>query len=624
MKTFQLKYVLSLTITLFVCLTPSFSQTTTDEKLALQFFNNEEYDKAVVYFEKLYNKTHETSYYERLLQCYLYMEEYKDAEKLVKKHQKKHPYQLAFMVDLGVIYEVAGEKSKAEKTFSDAVKSLTANNQQIIDLANSFIKNKEYDLAIETYLKGRKLLKGTYEFNFELAQVYNQQGKTELMFKEYINILDIQPAYIQSVQNAIQTNLGNDDDGSKKDILKSLLIKETQKSYDQVVFSEMLIWLYIQELNFKGAFIQTKALDKRFREEGKRIFSLADLCLSNKDYETAIDCYQYIIDLGKNNRLYNYSRIQLLQVYYTKITTTASYTNEEVIELEKKYETAIKELGNTNESYLLVKNLAHLKAFYLNKPIEAQELIDSYMNILRLTDQEQAELKIELADINLFLGDIWEASLLYSQVEKSFKHSQIGETAKFKNAKISFYTGDFDWAKAQLDVLKASTSKLIANDAMKLSITITDNIGIDTTKAPLLLFAKADLLFYQNQYNEALEMLDSLKTTFPIHVIGDDVLYKQHEIYFSRKNLPKAIEKLEQIIKEYSYDLLVDDALYKLATIYDYELNDKSKAQEYYKKIIFEHQGSIYVVDARKRFRDLQQTPSSIDLEQKLIESETN
>lgn len=624
MKTFQLKYVLSLALAFFICLTPTFSQTATDEKLALQFFNNEEYDKAVVYFEKLYNKTNETSYYERLLQCYLYMEEYKDAEKLVKKHQKKHPYQLAYMVDLGIVYEVAGDNAKANKTFNDAIKSLTANNQQIIDLANSFIKNKEYDFAVETYLKGRKLLKGTYEFNFELAQVYNQQGKTELMFKEYISILNIQPAYIQSVQNAIQTNIGEDEDGSKKEILKTLLIKETQKSYDQIVFSEMLIWLYIQELNFKGAFIQTKALDKRFREEGKRIFSLADLCLSNKDYETAIECYQYIIDLGKNNRLYNYSRIQLLQVYYTKITTTASYTNEEVVALESKYEAAIKELGNSNESYLMIKNLAHLKAFYLNKPLEAQELLNSFINTPRLTSQEQAELKIELADVNLFLGDIWEASLLYSQVEKSFKHSQLGETAKFKNAKISFYTGDFDWAKAQLDVLKASTSKLIANDAMKLSITITDNIGIDTTKAPLLLFAKADLLFYQNQHNQALEMLDSLKKTFPIHVIGDDVLYKQHEIYFSKKNLPKAIEKLEQIIKEYAYDLLVDDALYKLATIFDYELNDKAKAQEYYKKIIFEHQGSIYVVDSRKRFRELQQTPSSMDLEQKLMEAETN
>ena len=624
MKTFQVKYILSFAIASFVFLTPVFSQTSTDEKLALQFFNNEEYDKAVVYFEKLYNKTNETSFYERLLQCYLYMEEYKDAEKLVKKHQKKHPYQLAYMVDLGIVYEVEGDEAKANKTFNEAIKSLTANNQQIIDLANSFIKNKEYDFAVETYLKGRKLLKGTYEFNFELAQVYNQQGKTELMFKEYISILNIQPAYIQSVQNAIQTNIGEDEDGSKKDILKTLLIKETQKSYDQIVFSEMLIWLYIQELNFKGAFIQTKALDKRFREEGKRVFSLADMCLSNKDYETAIECYQYIIDLGKNNRLYNYSRIQLLQVYYTKITTTASYTNEEVIALESKYEAALKELGNSNESYLMIKNLAHLKAFYLNKPTEAQELLNSFINTPRLTSQEQAELKIELADINLFLGDIWEASLLYSQVEKSFKHSQLGETAKFKNAKISFYTGDFDWAKAQLDVLKASTSKLIANDAMKLSITITDNIGIDTTKAPLLLFAKADLLFYQNQHNQALEMLDSLKTTFPIHVIGDDVLYKQHEIYFSRKNLPKAIEKLEQIIKEYAYDLLVDDALYKLATIYDYELNNKTKAQEYYKKIIFEHQGSIYVVDARKRFRDLQQTPSTIDLEQKLMESETN
>ncbi len=596
----------------------------TTEQLAAQFFANEEYDKAVIYYEDLYNKTHETEFYQRLLQCYLVLEQFKDAEKLVKKQQKKQPYQLAYMVDLATVYNVQGDESKAQKTYEDAIKMLAANNQQIIDLASAFLKVKEYQFAINTYLKGRKLLKGTYGFHFELAQVYNQQGKTEMMIQEYIDILNQQPGYIQSVQNALQTNLGTDEDGKKKDILKTSLIKEIQKNSDQIVFSEMLIWLYIQELNFKGAFLQTKALDKRFRELGKRVYSLAELCIENKDYETAIECYEYVINQGNQSSLYVNSKIQLLQVYYLKITTTASYSQEDVLALEKKYENAVKELASVSNAHLMVKNLAHIKAFYLRKPQEAFELLHEFMIKTRLSDKEEAELKLELADIYMFMGDIWEASLLYSQVEKDFKQGQLGEIAKFKNAKVSFYTGDFDWAKAQLDVLKASTSKLIANDAMKLSITITDNIGIDTTKAPLFLYAQADLLSYQHQYDEALKVLDSLKNTYPIHVIVDDVLFKQHEIYFNKKEVLKAIEQLEEITKSFSQDLLADDAYYQLAQIYDYELGDKAKAKELYKKIIFDYQNSIYVVEARKRFRELDNGIKIINIDEEKLEFETN
>ncbi|PKP48732.1 MAG: hypothetical protein CVT95_04055, partial [Bacteroidetes bacterium HGW-Bacteroidetes-12] len=274
--------------------------------------------------------------------------------------------------------------------------------------------------------------------------------------------------------------------------------------------------------------------------------------------------------------------------------------------LERKYETTLNEIGKTANAYPLIKNLAHLKAFYLNKPTEALDLLTDFMKTPRLDPKNNAYLKLELANVYLFLGDIWEASLLYSQIDKAFKQDPLGETAKFYNAKISFYTGDFDWAKAQLDVLKASTSKLIANDAMQLSISITDNIGIDTTKAPLYIFAQADLFAYQNKNKEALALLDSLEKTFPIHVILDDVLFKKYEIFYKQQDIPNAIKQLEKIVKDYSYDILVDDALYQLALIYDYDLKNEEKAAEYYKKIMFEHQGSIYVVDARKRYREIQ------------------
>lgn len=585
--------------------TNKFSKKNTDIQLAEQYYTNKEYDKAVVYYQKLFDKTQSPAYFVRLLNCYTELEEYRNAEKLIKRQIKRHPYQLEFWTDLGNLYEVSNQLSKSNQSYDKALKLLSPSNQQIIDLANGYLKYKKTVFAIQTYQKGRKLLKGTYPFNFELAQVYNLQGNTEAMLEEYLSLLSYQESYIQSVQNALQTALSNDSDGNNTTLLKSLLIKHVQKNPSKKVFSEMLIWVYIQEGNFNGAFIQAKALDKREKELGKRIMDLAKLSLDNKDFETAIKCYKYIIDKGADSYYYMSSKMELVNVYNRKIVESNNYSENDLLSLEKTYKTTIQELGKSSSTSPLLRGLAHLQAFYLHNTGGAIKLLNEVIIIPRLKPHDIAKSKIGLADVLLFTGEIWDASLLYSQVEKAYKYDQLGEHAKFKNAKISFYTGDFAWAKTQLDVLKASTSKLIANDAMQLSVLITDNIGIDTTEAPLLMFAKADLLAFQNKNEEAMLMLDSLKEEYPLHTIGDDILYKRYRINYKQKKYESAAQNLDAIIKDYSYDILADDAIYQLAQLYDNKLNDKPKASGLYKKLMFDYQGSIYVVDSRKRFREL-------------------
>ena len=492
---------------------------------------------------------------------------------------------------------------------------MTPNNQQIIDLANGYLKYKKNNYAIDTYKKGRKLLKGTYPFNFELAQVHYSDGNIKAMINEYLDLLEYQESYIQSVQNALQTTLSSDDDGEQKKLLKTLLIDKVQKKAEKKVFSEMLIWVYIQNKNFGGAFIQAKAIDKREKELGKRIHALANLCLENKDYKNAIKCYQYLIDKGPENYYYLSSKMDLVNVYNQKILNAKTYTNEDLSSLENIYLSTISELGKTAQTVSLLQGLAHLQAFYLHQIDEAVSLLNEIINLPRIKLHDKAKSKLELADVLLFTGEIWEASLLYSQVEKDFKHDRLGEIAKFKNAKISFYTGDFSWSKTQLDVLKASTSKLIANDAMQLSILITDNIGIDTTEAPLLMFAIADLLAYQNKNMEALAMLDSLKLAFPNHTIADDILYKRYEINFKQKKYEKASINLNDLIANFAYDILADDAIYNLALLYDNYLADEAKAAENYKKILFDYKDSIYIVNARKRYRELVKDVDNFKLE---------
>lgn len=585
-----------------------YAQNSSDQEIANEYFSNKEYSKAVVYYQKLYNKTPNQVFYTKLLNCFIELEEFKNGEKLVKRQLKNNPFDPSYNADLANLYKVSGKGNEAKQTIDKSIKELIPNQQVINELAMAFMRYQELDAALATYLHGRKLLKGSYPFNFELAQLYNLKGDTKAMLEEYIEVLAYQESYLQSVQNALQTALYPDDDGSKKSMLKTTLLKSIQRYPDKRVFSEMLIWVYIQEENYKGAMIQAKALDKRFKEQGDRLMALAQLSSSNGDYETAINSYQYVIDKGSDSYNYISAKMELVNVYNHKIIKTQNYTQEDLLGLERNYLSTISELGKTAATSKLLTGLAHLQAFYLHQTDKAINLLQESLKIPGLKAHDAAEAKIELADVYLFTGEIWEASLLYSQVEKAYKYDELGERAKFKNARISFYTGDFAWAKAQLNVLKASTSKLISNDAMQLSILITDNIGIDTTEAPLLIYAKADLLAYQNKYQEAIRVLDSLQETFPIHTINDDILFKKFQINYEQKNYEAAVKNLEAIVDDYSYDILADDAIYNLALMFDNILNQKERAKNLYKRLLFDFQDSIYGVDARKRYREMDKT----------------
>jgi len=602
----------------------SLAQKTLDERLAAQYFSSEEYEKAVIYYEKIFEKTKSKSYYSRLLECYQKVGDQKKGEKLIRKQLKRQPFQLGYLVDLADLYEFFEDDLKARQTSEKAIKMLSPSTSQVINLAKAFLKYKKTKYAIATYSKGRKLLRDDYPFNYELAEVYNLEGRTEDMLNEYLSLLAFNESYIQSVQNALQTNLNPDEKGEKKAMLKSLLIRNIQRYPNRKVYPEMLIWLYIQEKNFAGAFLQTKALDKRLMEGGVRIFSLAELSRSNRDYETAIDCYQYIIDLGISNSNYTASKMKLVAVYNEKIVESNKYSEEDILNLEKTYLSTLSELGYNTTTASLIRGLAHLHAFYMDDIPQAIEALKEMIKMPRLSMHQSAEGKLDLADIYLLHGEIWEASLLYSQVEKSFKYDQLGEKAKFKNAKISFYTGDFGWAKAQLDVLKASTSKLISNDAMQLSILITDNIGIDTTEAPLLMFAKADLLAFQNKFEQAEEVLDSLHFLYPVHSISDDILYKKYEINYQQKKFTRASENLKEIIENYSQDILADDAMYHLAVLMDNQLGQQEVASKLYKQLMVNYQGSIYVVDARKRYRELNNEIKIIEINENYLKFQTN
>jgi tetratricopeptide (TPR) repeat protein len=599
-------FFLHLAILLFVSSFSAkvFAQPTTDEQLAVHYFQNNEFEKALLYYEKLYSKSPTEFYYDYYLKCLLELKQYKEAEKLVKKQMKKSNSDARYQVDLGFVYIKSGEESKGKNQYQKAIKDLYPAYNNIIQLAQAFIDKGEKDYALETFKHGEKLLDGTYPFNVEIAGLYASMGKYEEMIDQYLSLLEISEAYIQAVQNSLQQNMVFEKNSKQNQALKSQLLKRIQKMPSKTVYSDMLIWLYIQEKDFQNAFIQAKALDKRMKEDGERIYSLAQLSASNEYYETAIQCYKYVLEKGNKGYYYINSKTELLNVMHKKILQGV-FSQADLSELEASYKNTINELGKSASTISIIKDFAQLEAYYLSNPDTAILLLEEAILLPHLKSQQIAECKLLLGDILVIKNEIWDASLYYSQVDKEFKYDELGEQAKFRNAKIAYYSGDFKWAKAQLDVLKGSTSKLIANDAMSLSLLITDNTGIDTTTTPLLMFARAELLSLQNKDSIAFLIMDSITNNYKGHSLTDDILMQKANILIKKKNYDKAVEYLKTVAETYYYDILADDALYKMADIFQHKLNNPEKAKELYEKLIFDFPGSLYVVEARKRYRVL-------------------
>ena len=581
-----------------------FSQNTTDEQLAAQYYQNKEFDKAVVYYEKLYSKKNTELYYTYYLNCLLELKDYSKAEKVVKRAAKQNPDQLKYLVDLGYVYLASGDKEKATKQYQESIKQIKE-NQQVFDVAKALINLKEYDLAIDAYMKGRKMSKDTYPFNFEIASVYAMKGDVTSMVSELLDVLMVSDAYIDGVQNALQPNFNSESDLKKIEIIKSELLKAIQRHPDKDVYSRLLIWMFEQQREFDAAFTQAKALDKRQKEDGFRIMDLAQICVANEFYDVAVKCYEYVIAKGRDGNYYYSARTELLNVLYKKIIGKKDYTKNDLLSLEKQYLSTLDELGKYSGTAGIMKDLAHLQAFFLGKTEDAKQLLNETIELPGLSELMQAQCKLEKADIELMTGNVWEASLLYSQVEKAFKQDQIGQEAKFRNAKLSYYIGDFKWAQSQLSVLKGATTKLIANDAMDLSLKISDNLAIDTNPVPLMMFARADLEEFRNQDSLAELTLDSIEKLFPGHSLSDDILYKRYEIKFKQYKYQEAASYLENIIKNFNDDLLGDDAMFKLAELYETKLNDKEKAKQLYGDLLVKHPDSLFTVEARKRYRRL-------------------
>lgn len=574
-----------------------------DEQLAAQYMGNNEFDKAADLYERLYSKNPRSGYlYDNLLTCYFKLTRFDDAEKLVKRQQKRNEGNPYYIVDLGFVYEKSGQSEKAKKQYDEVIQKLRGTEELTLETANAFLKRGKVDEAIRTYQKARKQNGDNQQlFSIQLAQLYAEKHETGPMINEYMNALYTNPMLEDEVQGYLQLYLDNDADYA---LMKQALLKKVKDHPDNDVFSGMLVWLYVQRKDFDNAFVQAKAVDKRYKEDGRRLIDLAHLAMSNDRYDASATIFNYVATLGKDAPYYVNARMGSLEAKHRKIFYLGNYTQADLLALQHDYEVFIQEMGRYYFTAPTIRNLARLQAYYLGDYAHAILNFEELIAMPRVDNKFRAECKLELGDIYVLKGEEWEAMLLYGQVDKDFLEDPLGQEAKFRNAKLSYYLGEFEWARAQLDVLKTATTQLIANNALELSLVIQDNT-VDSNEEPLHLFARADLYYFQNKLADASMLLDSINTMYPKHALDDDIIYKRAEIAMKQKDYSKAAGLFEQVVKEHGTGILGDNALFMLADLNESKLNNKAEAMKLYEQFIEKYPGSFFLTEVRKRYRAL-------------------
>lgn len=570
-------------------------------QLAEEYYEKGEFEKAVELYDKLAKKkTYVFNIHKKYFDALLKLEQYTKAEKYLKKQIKVYPLDGMFNVEYGVLLLRMKREADANKHFDNFIDKIKKDDMKLRYAARFFITAALYDEAEKLYKEGRKY--SARDFSYELGNLYATSGQTNKMIEQYLSILGKNESQLNYVQNMLQARIRDDEDWEK---LEPLLYEKVQSNPDKIAYNEMLVWYFLQRKLFYQAFMQAKAVDRRKNLRGTKVFEIGRLALNNKDYKNAVKIFDYLVEKYRDQPIYARAKNYLMKSKEELIKNTYPVDMDKIGSLVQDYQQNIDELGLNAQTAESAKNMALLYAFYLDDKDKAIETLNKLIKLQRVRKAVISSAKIDLADIYLLKDEWWEATLLYSQVEKAEKETHTAHTAKLKNAKLSYYRGDFTLAKEHLDILKLATSREIANDAMDLSLLIQDNTGLDTSMVAMEQYAAIDLLVFQQQYQKALSAYDKMLKNFEGHTLTDEILLQKATINSKLGNFEEAIKSLDLILKDYKEDIYADDANFLVAEIYEKNLKNKEKAMEYYTKQLKDYPGSIFNVEARKRFRQL-------------------
>lgn len=567
-----------------------------NEQLAQNYFDKGEFDKAASLYEEMEKKQPNNFYFtQKLVACFQGLKQFDKAEKLLLNKKEANNQPIIF-VELGYNAQLEKDQNKADLYYKKALDVVAKQPNYAYQIGQAYEQKSLLLQAYSTYEIAQKT-NSSMNFDYQMALLQGQMGNLDVMV---VKLLDYSYANINStlsVQNQLVFFMQDDAENVFANSLKKELLLRTQKTQD-IYWNQFLSWLYINLKEYNKAFIQEKSIYKRNPESFDDIIQLAQICVNEKETETAQAIFEFILQNTTDESTILNAQYFLLK---NEIETAKPETYSMI---QTKFETLLSQFGNSPYAIDLRILASHFIAFYLNDFEKAKALLEATME-MPINIRQKAKVKMELADVFVFNEKFNQAIIYYAQIQNDLPNDEFSHEASMRMAKTSFFKKDFNWAKKQAGELKQASTQLIANDAVELFLLISDNSAEDSLQVALQDFSKADLLEYQNKPKDALEAFLQILEKHKGQSIEAGTLYKVGKNYEKLGNFAKAISYYQNILDNHKDGIYIDEALFYSSEIYKNQLNDLEKAKNLYEKVVLEHPDSIYFTEARKQYRAL-------------------
>jgi len=565
-------------------------------QLAKKYLENGDFDKAAYEYNLLIKQfPYKETYLLNLIKAYQAQEKFDAVNELLKdRNPKKKPH---YWVHLGYNYQLQKDTLQAQKFYNKAIKSVAKYPYFAYAVAEAFKNYYLLDEALQTYQIAMQNSENS-NFYMQMALLYAEKNEPDLMIENFLKLADENSVYQSRIKYYLTKYITTDPENTYNQALRKQLVEKIKETHQPQWYS-LLQWLYVQQKDYKKAFIQLRSLYKKEVVDIGEIYHLGKTAQNAEKTDAASSIYKYIISQDKQGVYAELSKLALLDIDLKQLLNAEK--QQQINTLFQQYLTENWQDKNAVSLRILY---ADFLAFHLKQTDKALSTLQQ-LKQQPLTSRQLADVNLKEADILLFNKKFNQALILYTQVQLNFPNHSIGHKATYDIGRASFFQGDIDWAHAQLKVIKSVSDDLIANDAIALDLIIINNKEEnDTLQTGLKKYARARFEIFRKNPDKALQKLDSLTKEFKGQLIYDDALFAQAKLYEQQAQMNKALQSYQAILDNPTEDLLKDDALFRMASIYEQQ-GEIEQAKKLFKKIILEYPASFWFVDAQKHFRKL-------------------
>ncbi|MCY7358058.1 MAG: hypothetical protein LH609_11485, partial [Rudanella sp.] len=415
----------------------SLSYAQSPSELADEYYKKDEFDKAANEYARVLKNQVSWPVAFRYVNSLIRVNKTDEAEKYLKRqtrseNENTHLYEILS----GFLASKKPDTLEVSKHFNAALKGAQRSTAKAEQTATAFADISEPKWAIAALLLAREQSREANSYSEELASLYRATGQNEKWLGELFTLnrfSEKREKVMAALQGVINTK--------EEEMLEKALYSRVQQEPNELSYVELLTWYLVQKQKFSRALLQEKATDRRLKLNGSRVYDLGNIALSNKEYKTATDAFDYVAANYPQGQLYPFARRLTINAREEQIKNTYPVDPSEIRKLIASYQSMLQEIGSNAKTLEALRSTANLYANYLDQKDTALTVLDLAIELGKTDRNFVDKCKLDKGDIYLLKNEPWESTLLYSQVEMSQREEQVGHEAKLKNAKLHYYSG---------------------------------------------------------------------------------------------------------------------------------------------------------------------------------------